>query len=720
MSFRWWRTCIATALFVSVMLAFCTAWTSASRHPSEHFGTNMSTPTGTRRSIPGPMPQQPTAANTSRVAVLIIGSLRTFVWPAVCENIQENLVKGLGQPSGSSRWQVDVFFFFSLSDQARPVENHKVEYRHTYEAEMLSHCKRVLQPVHVELMPLTYKPPERMNCSKGDMPNYWIQTAYWNVTGATERKYSQCKRVWEAFNYVQTVYEPRVGVRYSAWVRARSDSVYLAKVPPIGSFDLQQLTVPAYTNVDHWHVVSRSCKSPLPFNCIVCSSRQYDECPKRRVVRTLDVHAVLARERPLSFFQSAAHPDRYFPHLKPRKGPNSDKGYLYLECFKWNEMMNDTAVNYKLQYTGDMDLCRKAQMNFLSAAPPYFAETPKATNTATKTSPSIPGPMPQQPTAANTSRVAVLIIGSLRTFVWPAVCENIQENLVKGLGQPSGSSRWQVDVFFFFSLSDQARPVENHKVEYRHTYEAEMLSHCKRVLQPVHVELMPLTYKPPERMNCSKGDMPNYWIQTAYWNVTGATERKYSQCKRVWEAFNYVQTVYEPRVGVRYSAWVRARSDSVYLAKVPPIGSFDLQQLTVPAYTNVDHWHVVSRSCKSPLPFNCIVCSSRQYEECPKRRVVRTLDVHAVLARERPLSFFQSAAHPDRYFPHLKPRKGPNSDKGYLYLECFKWNEMMNDTAVNYKLQYTGDMDLCRKAQMNFLSAAPPRSGQEQGCRLGF
>ena len=381
MSFRYCRICFISAVLLSVsgMLGF-RGWIHVSRLLLQQFAetetvTNMATsldiPTGTRPSMPGLMPQERPPPNTSRVAVLIIGSLRTFVWPAVCENIQEKLVKGLGRPSrGSPEWQVDVFFFFSLSDQPRPVENHKLEFRHTYEAEMLSHCTKVLQPVHVELMPLTYKPPARINCSKDDMPNYWLQTAYWNVTGATERKYSQCRRVYEAISYVQRVYEPKVGVRYSAWVRARSDSIYLAEVPPIGSFDLQQLTRTAYAMGDHWHLVSRTCTSPLPFNCIVCTSRQHDECPKRRIVRSLDVHAVIARERPLKFFQSAAHTDRYFPHLKPRKGLNSDKGYLFLECFTWNQIMNETAALYKLHYTGDMDLCRKAQMNFLRAQPP--------------------------------------------------------------------------------------------------------------------------------------------------------------------------------------------------------------------------------------------------------------------------------------------------------------------------------------------------------------
>ena len=703
-----WHTCVVSAVLVSVsgMLGFRLGRIYEARqsmvsldHLAEtRTGRNTSTPAGV---IPGLVSQQGHAANASRVAVLIIGSLRTFVWPAVCENIQEKLVKGLGQPFGSSQWQVDVFFFFSLSDQARPVEDHKLELRRSYEAEMLSHCRRVLQPVHVELMPLTYEPPARINCSRDDMPSYSIQTAYWNRTGATERLYSQCKRVYEAINYVQTVYEPKVGVRYSAWVRARSDSIYLAKVPPMGSFDLQQVTVSAYANGDHWHVVSRSCKSPLPFYCIVCKSRQWDECPKRRIARSLDVHAVVARERPVSFFKSAAHPDRYFPHLQPRRGPNSDKGYLYVECFRWSELMNETAARYQLQYTGDMDLCHKSQMNFLRAEPPYPAKAHTATNTAKNISTPagvIPGLMSQQGHAANASRVAVLIIGSLRTFVWPAVCENIQEKLVKGLGQPFGSSQWQVDVFFFFSLSDQARPAEDHKLELKHSYEAEMLSHCRRVLQPVHVELMPLTYEPPARINCSRDDMPSYSIQTAYWNRTGATERLYSQCKRVYEAINYVQTVYEPKVGVRYSAWVRARSDSIYLAKVPPMGSFDLQQVTVSAYANGDHWHVVSRSCKSPLPFYCIVCKSRQWDECPKRRIARSLDVHAVVARERPVSFFKSAAHPDRYFPHLQPRRGPNSDKGYLYVECFRWSELMNETAARYQLQYTGDLAVFRLA----------------------
>ena len=376
----WWRIGLGAAAFASVtgMLGFRLGWTYGSRHPLTQTATNTAAnmaintgmPTGTRPSIPGLVPQQSRPDNTSRVAVLIIGNLRTFVWPAVCENIQEKLVKGLGQPSGSSQWQVDVFFFFALSDQARPVENHKIELRRKYEADMLSHCKRVLQPVHVELMPITYKPPAQMSCGKGDVPNYWIQTAYWNVTGATERTYSQCKRVYEAINYVQTVYEPKLGVRYDAWVRARSDSIYLTKVPSMESFDLQKLTIPAYTNVDHWHLVSRSCKSPLPFDCIVCTSRQYDECPKRRVIRSLDVHAVVARERPLSFFHNAANPNGYFPHLKPRNGPNSDKGYLHLECFRWFRMMNDTAEKVKLYYTGDMDLCRKAQMNFFRAVPP--------------------------------------------------------------------------------------------------------------------------------------------------------------------------------------------------------------------------------------------------------------------------------------------------------------------------------------------------------------
>ena len=633
-----------------------------------------------------------------RVAVLIIGSARTLVWPAVCQNIKANLVDGLRQRrKGSVQWQVDVFFFIALTD-AGPKGRNLSGQRHGIDE--LSQCKDILKPVHVELMPETYPMPKHESClSARDMPNYWNQTTFWNVPGASERKYSQCRRVVEAFTYVEKVYEPKAGKRYDAWVRARTDSVYLAPVPPMADFDLRKLTSTSLAMMDHWHLVSRDCKTAIPFNCIKCVHSQFDECSNRpEIVRSFAVQTVVAREKDVAWLRKT----QGITQLAARPKPHEKQGYLFVECDRWvqecGRLVNKTkdgqhTVNGSW-HSCDPSPCRKMQLEFLKA--------------------ELPGERAQllEQRGSEHSRVAVLIIGSARTLVRPAVCQNIKANLVDGLRQRGkGSVQWQVDVFFFIALTD-AGPKGRNRSGQRHGIDE--LSQCKDILKPVHTELMPETYPMPKHESClSARDMPNYWNQTTFWNVPGASERKYSQCRRVVEAFTYVEKVYEPKAGKRYDAWVRARTDSVYLAPVPPMADFDLRKLTSTSLAMVDHWHLVSRDCKTALPFNCIKCGHSQFDDCPSRpEIVRSFAVQAVVAREYDAAFLRKT----QGFTRLTARPKPHEKQGYLFLECQRLNEecarLVNKTrdgkhTVNGSWHFC-DPSPCKKMQLEFLQAPLP------------
>ena len=311
------------------------------------------------------------------------------------------------------------------------------------------------------------------------------------------------------------------------------------------------------------------------------------------------------------------------------------------------------------------------------------------------------------------SRVAVLIIGSARTLVWPAVCHNIKANLVDGLRQRrKGFVQWHVDVFFFIALTD-AGPKGLNVSGQRHGIDE--LSRCKEILKPVHIELMPETYPMPEHEGClSEQDMPNYWNQTAFWHVAGASERKYSQCRRVVEAFTYVEKVYEPKAGIRYDAWVRARTDSVYLAPVPPMADFDLRKLTSTSLANSEHWHLVSRDCKTALPFNCIKCVHSQFDDCPSRpEIVRSFSVQPVVAREYDAAYLRKT----QGFARLAARPEPHEKPGYLFLECRRFNQacarQVNKTTLGKQLAdgswHSCDPSPCRKMQLEFLEAPLPR-----------
>eukprot|EP00439_Symbiodinium_sp_Y106_P004399 s1637_g1.t1 len=624
-----------------------------------------------------------------RVAVLIIGSARTLVWPAVCQNIKTNLVDGLRQRrNGSVQWNVDVFLFIALTDagpKGRNVSGQK------HGVDELRRCKEILKPVHVELMPETYPMPKHESClSEQDMPQYSYQTSYWHVANASERKYSQCRRVVEAFTYVEKVYEPKTGIRYDAWVRARTDSVYLAPVPPMADFDLSALSSTSLAMVDHWHLVSRNCKTAIPVNCIKCVHNQFDDCPSRpKVVRRFDVQPVVARERDATWLRKA----QGITQLATRPKPHEKQGYLFLECHRWSEecarLVNKTKVaNYTVigsWHSCDPSPCKKMQLEFLKAELPSERE----------------------------SRAAVLIIGSARTLVWPAVCQNIKTNLVDGLRQRrKGSVQWHVDVFFFIALTD-AGPKGQKVSGQRHGVHE--LRRCKEILKPVHVELMPETYPMPKHEIClSEQDMPIYWNDTAYWNVADASERRYSQCRRVVEAFAYVEKVYEPKTGIRYDAWVRARTDSVYLAPVPPMADFDLGKLTSTSLAIVDHWHLVSRNCKTALPFSCIKCKHSQFDDCPSRpKVVRSFDVQPVVVRERDAAWLRKT----QGITQLAARPKPHEKPGYLFLECHRFNQecarSVNLTKAGKQLPdgawHSCDPSPCRKMQLEFLKAALPR-----------
>ncbi|CAE7388244.1 unnamed protein product [Symbiodinium sp. CCMP2456] len=626
----------------------------------------------------------------SRVAVLIIGSARTLVWPAVCQNMKTNLVDGLRQHrEGSVQWHVDVFLFISLTD-AGPKGHNVSGQRH--DVNELRQCKEILKPVHIELMPETYPMPKHEKClSEQDMPQYSYQTSYWHVANASERKYSQCRRVVEAFTYVEKVYEPATGIRYDAWVRARSDSVYLAPVPSMADFDLRKLTSTSLAMVDHWHLVSRNCKTTIPFNCIKCVHSQFDECPNRpEIVRSFAVQAVVAREKDVAWLRKT----QGITQLAARPKPHEKQGYLFLECDRWLQecarQINTSKVgNYTVNgswHSCDPSPCRKMQLEFLKA---------------------------ELPSERIERRVAVLIIGSARTLVWPAVCQNMKANLVDGLRQHRvGSVQWHVDVFLFISLTD-AGPKGHNVSGQRH--DVNELRQCKEILKPVHIELMPEAYPMPKHESClSKQDMPNYWNDTTYWNVSGASERRFSQCRRVVEAFTYVEKVYEPLAGIRYDAWVRARSDSVYLAPVPSMADFDLRKLTSTSLAMVDHWHLVSRNCKTALPFSCIKCKHSQFDDCPSRpKVVRSFAVQPVVAREKDAAWLRKA----QGITQLPARPKPHEKQGYLFLECHRWNE---ECAIAVNLTKAGkqvadgawrscDPSPCRKMQLEFLKAPLPR-----------
>ena len=218
------------------------------------------------------------------MAVLLIGAARALVWPDVCENIHENLVKGLA--SGS--WRVDVFFFLALEDAQ--VRDPKMM-RHSFDKELLLSCQELLQPVHVEWMPASYAMPKRSECAEGQEPWYVYPfykqgAAAEKVPGANERMYSQCKRIQMAYDYVTEVFEPKHNIRYEAFLRARPDGVFLRPVPSMSSFDIGKLTVSATAPGDHWHLIHRGCTGPFERRCLRCRGDEFDRrCPKPQKLR---------------------------------------------------------------------------------------------------------------------------------------------------------------------------------------------------------------------------------------------------------------------------------------------------------------------------------------------------------------------------------------------------------------------------------------------------
>ncbi|CAJ1337905.1 unnamed protein product [Effrenium voratum] len=621
--------------------------------------------------VPPKAPQEMSQAkyvvspSEARAAVLLIGGARAMVWKGVCENIRDKLVAGLQQPAeGLPGWKVDVFFFLALEESPEG-KNSKNRLQHTYQEFQLQHCKQLLQPVYTEIMPPTYAMPATHDCPPGHEPNYAIQTAYWKLEGASERMYSQCKRVQEAYDYLFQVFEPKAGVRYSAVVRARPDSVYLAEVPSLWTFDLGHYTVTAASPADHWHVVHRGCTGPKRRHCLRCEGYEFDEaCPNRTIIVDSRVQAVVARERPLHWAKKL--------NIAPpkRSGDSKEYGILVLECDRWQKWLMSSDPEL---YEEDPQACQFFQGLFLDARP--VVKAPKGLQK--------PGPA-----------VAVLIIGAARALVWPQVCQNIKEQLVDGLAD----GVWKAEVFFFLALedSDQARD----KTQIRHAFQESDLELCRQVLQPKHVELMPPKYAPSH--SCPPGKEP-WYVYPFYHKLSdpskevGASDRVYSQCARIQLAYDFVQNVYEPKVGFKYDAFVRARPDSVFVRKAPAMSSLNISELTVSSSAPGDHWHLIHRNCTGPFERKCLRCKGEEFDgRC--RPAAKRLEpkLQAVVAREKPAEEVRQ----------LLGREVPARDGfGYLVLECDRWAKILN---ASHPKELSADPRRCERLQEDFLNAQPP------------
>ncbi|CAK9042476.1 unnamed protein product [Durusdinium trenchii] len=603
-----------------------------------------------------------------------------MVWPAVCENIRRRFLDAIQKPiPGEATWSMDVFFFLALDDPPDgKIDQWRVQ--RDVNAAQLEYCKELLRPVHTEFMPPTYPMPKHHNCTPGHEPSYAVQTALWNVPGASERMYAQCYRQQIAYDYVLNTHEPQHGVRYDALIRARPDSIYLQDVPPISHFNLSRITTASTAPGDHWHIVHRGCSGPKRRYCLRCQGSEYDEhCRNETVNVDVAVQAVVAREKPLSFarkmkLEKAKVPERSGkskadnrrrrePILRESENWRRvlDYGMLVLECDRQtvrSDGFRGSGTVLALQLA-EPSACSSLQGAFLGAPPPVTPVSRRVVAVAPENS--------AKPEGA--PAVAVLIIGAARAMVWPEVCENIQENLVKGLASlgPDGQ-HWRVDVllgssetgggvgasfqpsfdlecrshftrFFFLALEESIQARD--KTMIRHSFEEELLKPCQDLMKPVHVDWMPPSYPMPGASNCKAGQEP--WYVYPFYKpgaepekVLGADERMYSQCKRIQIAYDYVTQEFEPKVGLQYQAFLRARPDGVYLHPVPPMGSFALSQLTISATAPGDHWHLIHRGCLGPFERRCLRCRGKEYDKrCPKPKKVLDLGVQEVIARER-------------------------------------------------------------------------------------
>eukprot|EP00435_Cladocopium_sp_Y103_P049267 s1346_g14.t2 len=229
----------------------------------------------------------------------------------------------------------------------------KTMIRHNFEEQLLQPCRDLMRPVHVDFMPPSYPMPSASNCSAGHDP--WYVYPFYKegadpkkVLGANERMYSQCKRIQIAYDYVTEVFEPREGVRYDAFIRARPDGVFLRPVPSmslgnlatsvsVSSFDISKLTISSSAPGDHWHLIHRGCLGPFERRCLRCRGKEFDKkCPKPTKVYDVRVQEVIAREHPAEVIrsQSAA------VALPQRSAANEAFGYLWLECDRWEKVLS--------------------------------------------------------------------------------------------------------------------------------------------------------------------------------------------------------------------------------------------------------------------------------------------------------------------------------------------------------------------------------------------
>lgn len=616
------------------------------------------------------------STSVPRAAVLFIGAARAMVWRAVCENIKSRFLEAITRPvPGQPSWEIDVFFFLALDDPPDgKIDQWRVQ--RDAQASQLQYCKDLLKPVHTEWMPPTYEMPKQHNCSAGQEPSYAVQTELWHVPGASERMYSQCYRQQAAYDYVLNVYEPQHQVRYAAMIRARPDSIYLQDVPPIPHFNLSRITTASTAPGDHWHIVHRGCSGPKRRHCLRCQGEEYDDfCPKGTLnVTDVAVQAVVAREKPISFAKKMKIEP---PH---RGGKSKEYGMLVLECDRWKKYLLLASPN---EFERDKSACSSLQGTFLAAKPPSEQSGSSS--------------------AERQHAVAVLIIGAARALVWPEVCRNIHQNLLQGLASPDAKGQtWRMDVFFFLALEEsyQARD----KTMIRHNFEEQLLQPCRDLMRPVHVDLMPPSYPMPSVSNCSAGHDP--WYVYPFYKegadpkkVLGANERMYSQCKRIQIAYDYVTEVFEPREGVRYDAFIRARPDGVFLRPVPSMSSFDISKLTISSSAPGDHWHLIHRGCLGPFERRCLRCRGKEFDKkCPKPTKVYDVRVQEVIAREHPAEVIRSL--PQSAAVTLPQRSAANEAFGYLWLECDRWEKVLNESQPKILAK---DPSLCRRLQQRLV-----------------
>jgi len=297
---------------------------------------------------------------------------------------------------------------------------------------------------------------------------------------------------------------------------------------------------------------------------------------------------------------------------------------------------------------------------------------------------------------------ALLLVGAARSLMWPAVCRNIKERLVDALSGPARNASWKAHVFLFLTLEETDAKALSKRSQ--HKYTPSQLKFCSNLLEAKHVELMPASYPLPLfTKNCQPGKEPVYVNFSAIWNLSGASERMYSQCKRIQVAYDFIQQEYEPKVGVKYAVMIRARPHSVYLRPVPSLEHFNISRYTVAAGALEDHWHLVHRGCTGPAVRDCLKCKGEEFDEdCPPEPFDRDTLVNPVVVREIN----------EKYAKYLKMHvpKRPKQFRHYgvLYLECFRCKGHMQS---KFPAQYKNDTGFCDRQQKIYLESALPAIG---------